>query len=434
MRLRRLIVWTCLSWLATPGIVKAGVIVVDPGGGPGAALLQAALLDAKDGEIVLLRDGQYFLGENEAYQLEGKGLTLCSDEGARGLLLPGLRISNVPAERTVVVRGLTIGPPAYSMSGDGLPGLAIEDCAATVWVEDCTLVGREGLAVGVFLPEYSAPAPGLRAVSSDAVVLQGCTVTGGKGNNGSNLFTLHFERSGANGLEAIDSSVVLDHCTVTGGNEGNPKFPFPPAPPFPQQGGGDGMQVQGSFVHCTGSTITGGGNSSNDWPDDFAGDGVEVLDAASLVQQRDATFLAGTLVDQGVAGQALVAPAGTVIAMPAPARAFTVSSPLREGQLGTMAYDGEPGDLVLLLVSLQAGFAPLPSRQGVAVAGLNPLLFLLGLGQADGAGQLTIPFVMPAIPSGVDGLTIEMQAAAKGGPGGATLEAASALVWLDASL
>jgi hypothetical protein len=434
MKLRRMMASgmkvALLVLLAGQG-VKAGVLVVDPGGGAGAALLKQALLDAKDGEIVLVRQGDYSLPGNERYVIQGKGLTLCNDAGVE-IVLQSLLVDAVPADRTVVVRGFTVQPEPNEIFPQ-FPALEVTDCVGTIWAEGCTLLGDLGWCEEFFAgPIYLNGTAGLVVDSSAAVVLQSCTVTGGDGYFAhlSRSFSDLHETLGAPGVKVVGSNLLLDHCTVTGGSPGagSSAMPYNGTP-----SGSPGVQVSGSFVHITGSTVQGGGNNSNVAVNDKSGDGLQVLTVDSLVKYRDSTFTPGAVIPVGTSGVPISAPAGTLVALSNPSRAFTVSSPLREGQLGSMAFQGEPNDLVLLLVSLQAGFVPMPSRQGVAVAGLNPLLFLVGLGQADGAGQLTIPFIAPAIPTGVDGLTIEIQAAAKGGAG-ATLEAASALVWLDASL
>ena len=67
-----------LATAALAPLAEAGVIVVDPAGGDGSALLQAALDDATNGDIVVVRAGTYALPASERYVVAG-GVTLVAD-------------------------------------------------------------------------------------------------------------------------------------------------------------------------------------------------------------------------------------------------------------------------------------------------------------------------------------------------------------------
>jgi hypothetical protein len=57
-----------------------------------------------------------------------------------------------------------------------------------------------------------------------------------------------------------------------------------------------------------------------------------------------------------------------------PARYVTISSPPREGQLGAPTIQGQPGDVVALLVSLVDDFQPLAGKHGVLLLDTSVLL------------------------------------------------------------
>jgi hypothetical protein len=87
----------------------------------------------------------------------------------------------------------------------------------------------------------------------------------------------------------------------------------------------------------------------------------------------------------------------------------------------------------VLLVGLGAGFAPLLLREGPLMLDAGVLL-IVPLGTiTDPGGALAVPFVAPALAPVLSGLTVPLQLAVSAGVA-TTLEASSALAWLDAGL
>jgi hypothetical protein len=418
-----------LAAVALAAVAKAGVIVVDPGGGDGTAQLTTALNDALDGDIVLVRAGIYTYSTSPyLYTIDGKGLTLTTDAAAPPTL-GALQIRNVPAGSTVTVRGLTLGMSVVPVEGGpSSPGVYAHDDPGNVWIEDCTLNGANGS--DLFLLGNLAGQPGLRTESAPSVTVQRCTVNGGRGAN-FKMFGLIklYSTSGGAGLDSdLGSSISMHECTLLGGQGGN-------GPTFPGTdfgSGGDGAGVHGnSTLHLAGCSLTGASNGTNTNEFDEAGSGVNF--EFGTVFQRDSTFTPGVLVPTGVAGVPAWPSMIYVHSEPAPARSLVVSSPLQEGAPGTIAVDGEPGDAVTLLIALHSGWTLLQSKQGVLELNPLPALLLLPLGTTDAGGNLSLPFITPNLPPSTLGVTIPMQMLVSSGDG-LTLEASSALIWLDSSL
>ena len=412
--------------LALASAARADVIVVDPGGGDGSALLQAALADALDGDVVLVRAGTYTaFGAPVYYDIVGKGLTLTSDEAEPPVLGP-LEIRDVPAGSTVVVRGLTLSQSAVpSSAGAPSPGLTLIDDAGAVWIEDCAIHGQDGSdlpLIGNF-----PGAAGAVVVNSPSVTFQRCTLTGGRGADYSAPFGFKlYGTSGGDGLSVGDESAVAAYdCVLTGGAGGN-------GTTFngtESGSGGDGVSANHATLLISGCTLTGASNGANTNEFDEAGSGLSALFSESV--ERDSSFTPGALVAPGIAGLPVWPAPGAVGSYPALPRGFSVSGPLQEGDAGTLSIDGTPGDLVTLLVGPDAGFLPLSGKQGVLL--LAPPLQLVPLGAIGPSGNLVIGFTTPNLPGSLLGVTLPLQLVVQSGDG-LTLESGSAFIWLDGSL
>src|SRR6187399_1919488 len=115
-----------LSALVLPALLaaplRADVIVVDPHGGPGAALLQSALDTAQDGDILVLHPGDY--ASPEAFDIGSTSLTLVA-EPAGSVTLPRLEtgLSHPTHPARVVLRGLRlVAPPATEFAAGSFMG------------------------------------------------------------------------------------------------------------------------------------------------------------------------------------------------------------------------------------------------------------------------------------------------------------------------
>jgi len=419
-----------LARLATLGVAALllapalrATIVVDPTGHGDFTTLQAALLAAADGELILVKAGAYESApRGGGFSIAGKGLALVAEAGAR-VSIPWLEVTGVPAGRTVVVRGLGIDPAAGNPH-PVRPGVELSESAGTLWLEDCSIRGASGWYEEGF--GWGMAQHGVSAHGGD-VVLQRCTVIGGKGTPSTPAV---WSSVGGAGVWVQGGHAALHDCTVTGGAGGDGEDSA-----FAFSDGGSGVEVWSqALASLAGCTVTGGSNGllNPGYSSGYTGGGLTVASASAFAWVRASDFAAGAVVGNGHPGapvEALLP--GNVTSFAAPARSLEVSSPLREGQSGALQVHGQPGDQLLLLAAPDAGFAPLPGKQG-ALALAAPVLLPVSLGTiTDPAGTLTVPFITPHLAPGLEGLSVLFQLGVMH-DGLVTLEAGTALAWLDA--
>jgi len=407
---------------------RAGVIVVDPGGGPGgAALLQAAIDSAQSGDILLLRPGDYTSLPGGHPHLVDKSLSLVVDGPPGSVVLSGLRIgSNDPAFR-LLLRGLHVAPApmtaldagAVDVSGDG-----------NFWFEDCVFAGS--------LAPSGNPVPGLGGSlgsgSIPELMLVRCTLLGGDGPD--EVPGVSAAVAGAPGADLVAAitllTISIHECTIRGGRGGD-------GDPFAGGGsttadGGSGLVLIGvSPVSILESTIVGGDEGAANPAATKPGPGITV--GVVNLKRRDTLIQAGAVNGSGTPVDDI-----TVLCcffsetFPAAGRGLSVPSPLREGEAALLHAHGEVGDGVWILLGLDYGLTQFDKYQGnLVLESTLPQLAFLGT-ITDPSGAIDHPFHMSTLPAGTDGFLVEMQSIMTPAGGGALMGSGTALVWLDASI
>jgi hypothetical protein len=426
-----------LAFVAFCGAARPGVIVVDPLGGNGVALLESALTAASDGDILLLRAGTYYhptSGIPKSYVVDGKGLSIVADAGVAPLHTYGFTIEHLPAGSAVLLRGLIMDKVASSKAFSPPPRLRIDGHqAGHVWVEDCTILGAVGATVGSL--EFIT-APGCDAVRVEArATFVRCTLVGGRGANDEDFgfFVSGAQRGGDGATITGDGAASFIDCTLRGGAGGDGE---PEVPSFGGASGGAGGHVSGkgfaSFFRCS---LEGGDEGKfNDAEPQAAGDGIAATTSTpSVVWMRDSEAVPGDVQGLGTPGVAVNAAGGAVTTFPAGARLLVTSPVVYEGGVLQATVAGAQGDLVGVFVSTQSGFTKLPGNQGVGVVAIPSLLLTLGAISA-ASGELELQAGVPPLPPGIDGMRLLLQAFAHVGAGPPTLEGASSFLWIDDAL
>jgi hypothetical protein len=417
-----------LALLAAPA--AAGVVVVDPASGDGGALLLAALAGAHDGDVILVRPGQYTAPPAAAYDMPDLSLALVADAGGARIALGMVRVTKQSAGHELVIRGFDITPV-------GIYQNEVAFCDGSVRFEDCTAVGAPGFSFpNPFVPETWIHFPGQPAflvASAADLVFERCTLAGGDGQDGNNGISDASTPGGA-ALELTDSRVVFSDCTVTGGVGGGLlNSPIGPAI------GGPGLQVNATSSGPTqafllGSHVSGGAGGDSPATGGTGGPGLAGGDAGTILWQRAAEVAGGAGGQGAVRGSA--GPASTLVAtvtsFGAAWGSAIVPAPLREGGAATLELSGGPGDLALVVMSIAHTLAPLKAKQAPLLVDPLGLVGPIVLGTLDGSGHLSLPFTVPHLPDGLDGLVFPLQLALTSGAG-TTLGGATEFVWIDAA-
>jgi len=395
----------------------AGVIVVDPAGGGDFTTLFAAVAAAADGDTVLISPSSPCTGcELGGAQVDGKSLTIVFDTSAASpadFPVGSLVISGLASGETLVLRGLQCEQSIILWLSDG-----------AIWVEDCVVTGTQGTGTGLMFPcsapaGYGAGAPAIGVQMCAAVTIVDCTLQGGVGADASS--TLHaIATDGGSGLSAQSASVAVFGSTLTGGKGGAGQICVE------SPDGGAGVQaLVDAHVLLSGCTLQGGEPTGA--PPGTPGPGLRGVATASFE-------LLDSSVTPWPGGVAFDTAPGTLITYPGAARRFTLSSPLREGEGGTLTLQGVQGDFVGFFWSFGSSLIPKPGKNGWFLLGppfISGPYFIGVITNPD--GSWTLPITAPSLVPTLEEQTFLLQAYFAY-PGGATLSSGTAFTLLDASL
>jgi hypothetical protein len=374
-----------LALSATP-IAQGQLWTVDAAGGADFTEIQAAVDASADGDTILVAGGTY-----AAVVIDGKALVLLGDEDPT---VPDATIRNVPAGRELALRGFR----GLSAS----PNLILEGNAGTVWLDRLQWGGplfgfpdgpalqiRRSASVVVTRSTFQgwsflAVTPGVDAVllEDSAVSFHDVVMTGGAG-----------KEPAASGLVTTNSFALLSGCTVTGGtgHEGGLCTPGNPG------GAGIANLTPGMEPYLLDTTLAGGNGGC-------------AIDCSWLCSAQGEPSVGGTLSLSGFA------------------RDYEFDLPAPAGGLATLAYAGVPGDLLFSVVSLDAALSFQPALSGALAVAPPPLLVAHGPVGPDGALSAQVP--MPALPPGIEAVTVFAQGAALSASGTAVLAAPCQLTLL----
>jgi hypothetical protein len=410
--------------LATP-LLSADVLVVDAAGGGDFTTLTAAVAAAVDGDTILVHDGEYV--EEAPVVIDGKAIAVVGEWSASvfdvGVTIrPGLIVTGLPPAEQVVLQNLVIFGADGTSTAAPLPALALSDNDTHVRVQSCWLIGGTGA-------DNSHP-DGVAAVAitdSYSTALVGCIVFGGSGQFSPSLSVV--AGSGGPGVALDVGQVAVSACDVRGGWGGGN------IPGGWAQGGdgGAGLAQLSGGVLVAGSGLQGGDGGTSHFGGDggpglaMGGPGFALLMGGSFGSGGDGG--GSDVGPNGLHGVGVFDPGGQVTDFGGTQHGFDVTSPLREGQVGSLLFDGDSTDKALLFVSLSLHQIALPGYQGVLLLAPNALLGPFVIGPP---GNLQIPFVAPSLPAALESLRIYIQPA-YAGTGGTDLGTGRVLTLLDAS-
>jgi hypothetical protein len=396
---------------------RAGVVVVDPQGGVGGPLLEAAIQGAGDGDILLVRPGDYVTAHGFPYALGDKSLTLVADGAGTPVVLPGLDVSTLAAGSRIRVCGFELRPGDTSTQR---PGLSVLWSQGEIEVDDCTLVGADAPS-STDLP----PGAGLFAANTKSVVLARCDVRGGDAGPPLGSFTW----PGGTGVQLQKASAALFDCTVLGGRGGDGDTITPFGFPY----GGHGVFLLEGRIVVSGGSLRGGDEGDSTVIVAQPGSGLVGGVGANVdeARLRDVVVTAGSVNGLGTPAPDIDLPASMLVSHPAVARSLSLPVPQREGQLASLTLGGLQGDMVFVLASLQPAFVLDAFHQGALVVGL-PATTAVVATITDPGGLLVLTYATPELPPSIPGLLVALQGVHFGSDG-VTLGAPAGAVWIDDS-
>ena len=415
------------------GAARAGVIVVDPGGGPGQAQLQAAIDAAVNGDVIVLKMGQYN-SPGTPITIDGKAITIAADTGIGKPTVRGVILSRVPAGQTVELENLYLG------EHDGVPApnftsglIADLTGGGSLRVQDCWVTGSNG-SVDVFAGIDSPTYPAAVISGSGTATFHNCRIMGGDGHHHvlDNFLEHHWPQPGEPALVADGCRVALYICPLFGGDGGS----GPDAGSAPLPDGGSALVLRnGAFAFSFGGAFTGGAEGGNPEPGCTSGDAVKIEASGGDVWVRGTTLVPGSVQAPGTSGQPidLLGGSATTFTEPAPLFGDGEEPVYHEGENLLFFTGAQPGDAVVLYLSVQSAFVPLSKLRGVL--GLSPTLLFgpIPLGVVGPLGFAQLPAVVPQLPAAFDSLLVFWQTLAMT-PGGAVLGGSRSCLLLDSSI
>lgn len=335
--------------------------VVDASGGGNFLDLPPAVAAARDGDLILVRDGSY-----SALVLDDLGVTVLA-EGTAVSIVGRSSVTNLPVGEDVVLKGL-----GFLEASSGLPVLTVADSVGVVWMEDVSVATT---TTGIALQD----AAGVVLVRTE-VVPSG----------------LAFCTSGVAALEVLRSDVHAFETRFLGAD--NVCFGTSP--------GVTGAMVEDGFLYAASSSFEGGTGSASfcmltssvcTFGAGVGGDGLVVIGASQAVE-LESTFLAGAngTVDSTCslcgAGGIPSNVVGPLTSLSGPARMHTAESPVRGGGAYLLRAEGLDGDTVFSLYADAATPVYVPALLGPMLVEDPPLLaWLEGVLPASGILENTYP-------------------------------------------
>ncbi len=365
-----------LGFLLVAAPLQGQVHVVDRAGGAGAdfTTIAAAVEAAAEGDIVLVRSGNYGFDE---ISISAKSLAVVAEGGAE-VRTSSLTLSGLARDQWSLVQGIRI-------ESQGITGF-LRDNQGPVWLERCIFRSL------LFVNDHEA----LRVWDCASTLLIGCDIEAPETEPG---------------LDAMGSRIGLFESMVRGGPAAllrNTRLSL------------EGSQVHGIDGRDGFVFLPNGGDGS---------DGL-VLENGSEAWIQDSILLGGAggmpygSGLPGADGEALVVTSGALHSRAGPSKTLEVPSPVRAGDLITFTVRGEPGDLVWLHLArkplhLKAQRSPMDGHF---------------LGRIPAGGELVSSPFVPRLPAGLEGMVLFCQASVREADGGRFgASAPSALVLLHRS-
>jgi hypothetical protein len=384
------------------------VLVVAPTGAP-FTQIQPAVDAAQHGDVVLVKPGTY-----SPFAITNKGVAVVADASGQVFVSGSAVVREVAADRDVLLHGLSLS---------GGTGTILSGCAGSVRIQDTTTYGALG--------KYGLQIEGCADLS-----LAGCSMIGADG-----FGSFYPAISGRVGCYARGSQLALFGCQAHGGHGSQTTCAG--------GSGGNGVSLQSAYGFLARSVAVGGngqnagsGGSVGTWPDGGnGGNGILVgggPGGPSIAEYLNTQFLAGTAGtgthacfcgcgittccdgDNGIPGVPILVTtggSGSALLGVAPTLAIA-TNPIREQSALTLSFQGQPGDLVTLLINTETSFERRPDLRGVRLVQRAGQPLSLIVGTIGPSGILTTGWIVPELGAGVGARVLHMQSLHRKASGG----------------
>jgi len=406
--------------IAFAAAAAADVLVVEEPPGAGSyGTIQAAVDDAADGDVILVRYGS--IDGYPGFFVNGKAIDVVGEPGfgQRPVVAGSVRVTNVPAGKRVLLSGLDVHGVTSSALYAGY-GLWAFSNDGRVRVQDCALVGADNAdepSNCSGLGDETGWEGALLTDSAD-VAFSHSTLTGGVGlSQKQSIGGCWEETSGGDGGHALAASnaiVTMYECELFGGAGGYGATGDGAATGTT---GGNGAFVQGGTLFASGTYSEGGRGGvffdilALPVPGGAGGHGLQ-LSPGTTSTMIDCELVGGDGAP-GIFGapdgaDGLPWLGGTLTPLLGDARDFVCASPHPEAQPLLMQFTGDPMDEIFVLLGLGDEAFPLPVLLHGVLLVANP--YVVNIGPIDPSGFLSAVVPIPALDLGVQSVTLPLQA------------------------
>lgn len=362
---------TTIVILTTPPL-DAAVHVVDDNGGVGVGFtdIQPAVTAAQDGDMVLVKTGVY-----GGFTITDKALVVTADSGQTVTVTGQILVQNLSAGKQLAISGVDV---QGNQTGEAL---ILQQNAGPILIENGTFVGD---GIMVFQTPHAA-----KVTSTTNVTFVDC------------ILSVGFGSGGVAALQATSSSVHMYGCSMFGGDQTLETF-----------AGGDGCQITSGFLFASDCTFVGGQGGPGVPQDIFqpctnggpGGNGLHHPFGSPTSKILDCTFTGGpggvatdVACATGPTGLAQKITTGSVSTFTVPARTYDISSPVREGTIGSLSLAGDPGEFAWIFFSIFQSPSYADTIKGTLLPGTPHIVIFFGALPAGGA--LTLNVTVPIEPS-----------------------------------
>ncbi len=382
--------------------------------------IQQAVNAANDGDVILVRDGDY-----PSFVVDDKALAIFTRRppGEAQVQVGTIRVRNLSAGKTLVLSGLSALGTTSDLPWEGA-GTYLVDCQGSLRFQACTLQGADGYGASPLWVHDGSP--GAQIENCTDVVFTECEIRGGQ----SSPVYVNGQDTGGYGMRLVSSNVGVYGGMIRGGDGAD-------ADDLDAGFGGRGVSSSGSLLFLSSTYVKGGdgGDADVEGFGGWGGDGVST-------SPNGQTYVVDVVPVPGYGGYA-PGPCGFVqycsgedgqptvgpfTDLGGSSRLADAFPPVRyDTEAITLATSGLAGDRVLLFSNTETGFQFDAARFGVAALGEGPFgraAHGLGgglagwaplgsgdplLGVADAQGNLSVDLLWNPLPPAEEALVLHTQ-------------------------